>query len=112
MLGLSGVKIVIILVVALLIFGPEKLPELGRTFGKMMAEFKKAAADVEEQFRQGMAADETLTSEDGWTGELARSAAPGTGEPAVPKEAGAESGVAGHGGDVGSDDFSYDDDEE
>jgi sec-independent protein translocase protein TatA len=34
--------ILLIVVVALLLFGPNKLPELGRSFGKMLKEFKEA----------------------------------------------------------------------
>ncbi len=40
-IGLSG--LLLILIVALLLFGPSKLPELGRAFGKTLREFKNAA---------------------------------------------------------------------
>lgn len=39
---LSPMHILLIVVVALLIFGPSKLPELGRGFGRMFREFKDA----------------------------------------------------------------------
>ncbi len=39
-IGVSG--LILILVVALLVFGPSKLPELGRAFGKTLREFKNA----------------------------------------------------------------------
>ncbi|TDF98807.1 twin-arginine translocase TatA/TatE family subunit [Paenibacillus piri] len=35
--------ILLVIVVALLLFGPSKLPELGRSFGKMLKEFKDGA---------------------------------------------------------------------
>lgn len=35
-----------IILIALLLFGPNKLPELGRAFGKTLREFKKGAKDV------------------------------------------------------------------
>ncbi|MET0349711.1 MAG: twin-arginine translocase TatA/TatE family subunit [Rhizobacter sp.] len=38
-------EIAIILVIALIVFGPRKLPEMGKSLGKMMAEFRKASAD-------------------------------------------------------------------
>jgi TatA/E family protein of Tat protein translocase len=38
-------EIMVILLVALLIFGPKKLPEIGRTLGSAMRELKKAARD-------------------------------------------------------------------
>jgi TatA/E family protein of Tat protein translocase len=42
---LGGPEIVLILVVALIVFGPRKLPEIGKTMGKMLAEFRKASSD-------------------------------------------------------------------
>jgi len=39
-IGIPG--LILILVVALLLFGPSKLPELGRAFGKTLREFKNA----------------------------------------------------------------------
>jgi TatA/E family protein of Tat protein translocase len=39
-------ELVIILVIALVIFGPRKLPELGRSLGKSLGEFKKASNEL------------------------------------------------------------------
>jgi sec-independent protein translocase protein TatA len=44
--GLGAGTIVLIILVALLLFGPSKLPELGRAFGRTLNEFKKGAKDV------------------------------------------------------------------
>lgn len=44
--GLGAGTIVLIILVALLLFGPNKLPELGRAFGRTLNEFKKGAKDV------------------------------------------------------------------
>ena len=41
-------ELVIILVIALLILGPGKLPEVGASLGKSIREFRKASADVQE----------------------------------------------------------------
>ena len=38
-------EILVILLIALLLFGPKKLPEIGRTLGKAMRELRKAARD-------------------------------------------------------------------
>ncbi len=47
--GKIGVwEIVLILAVALIIFGPAKLPELGRSIGNGLKEFKKASRDLKE----------------------------------------------------------------
>lgn len=43
-IGIPG--LILILVVALLLFGPNKLPELGRAFGKTLKEFKKGTRDI------------------------------------------------------------------
>jgi len=43
---LSGGEIIIILVVALVVFGPQRLPELARAIGKVMHELNRAMQDV------------------------------------------------------------------
>jgi len=43
-LGTSG--IILLAIVALLLFGPNKLPELGRAFGRTLREFKNGAKDI------------------------------------------------------------------
>ena len=45
---LAGPDLLVILVIALIVFGPRKLPELAKTVGKMMGEFKKTAEEVKE----------------------------------------------------------------
>lgn len=42
---LGGPEIFLILVVALIVFGPRRLPEIGKSVGKMLAEFRKASND-------------------------------------------------------------------
>ena len=47
MFGPIGIwEMVIILVVALIVFGPRKLPELGRSLGKSLGEFKRASSEL------------------------------------------------------------------
>jgi sec-independent protein translocase protein TatA len=41
-------EIIVIFVLALIIFGPRKLPELGKTLGKGLAEFKKASNELKQ----------------------------------------------------------------
>ena len=45
MFGLGGSEVIVIFVLALLVFGPRKLPEIGRTIGRTLAEFRKATHD-------------------------------------------------------------------
>ncbi len=44
----GGPELFLIMVIALVVFGPRKLPEIGKSMGKMMAEFRKAS----QEFRQ------------------------------------------------------------
>jgi sec-independent protein translocase protein TatA len=58
MLGSIGMpELILIFVVALLVFGPKKLPELGKSLGRGLAEFKKASEDlkktIEDEIEQG-----------------------------------------------------------
>ncbi len=46
MFGLRPEDLVIILIVALLIFGPKQLPELGRSLGRTLNEFRSATKEV------------------------------------------------------------------
>lgn len=48
-MSISGIEWLIIVVAALLLFGPSKLPELGRAVGKTMREFKKATNSMIEE---------------------------------------------------------------
>ncbi len=48
-------ELVIILVIALLILGPGKLPDVGAALGKSIREFRKAASDVQEAARTDIA---------------------------------------------------------
>lgn len=45
-------ELILILIVALLIFGPKKLPELGRSFGRFINEFKRASRDIQESIEK------------------------------------------------------------
>jgi len=51
---LSIPHLIIIFVVALVVFGPEKLPELARNLGKVMAEFRRATGDLRSTFEGHM----------------------------------------------------------
>lgn len=45
---------IVVFVVALVVFGPKKLPELARSLGKLMAEFRKASLDFKTAFEEEM----------------------------------------------------------
>ncbi len=46
MFGIGSTELIVILVVALIVIGPAKLPELAKTLGKAMGEFKRVSNDV------------------------------------------------------------------
>ena len=48
MFGIGPTELIIILVIALIVIGPSKLPDLARALGKGMAEFKKATREIKE----------------------------------------------------------------
>ena len=51
-------ELIVIFVVALLVFGPRRLPELGRSLGKGLAEFRRASSDLKNSIeREIQAAD-------------------------------------------------------
>jgi sec-independent protein translocase protein TatB len=51
---LSIPHMIVLFVLVLVIFGPQKLPELARTLGKLMAEFRKASTDFRGAFEEEM----------------------------------------------------------
>jgi len=61
--GFHGPELIIILVIALLIFGPKKLPEMGASVGKSIKEFKKGMAELTEPKAEKPAAYETVAAE-------------------------------------------------
>jgi sec-independent protein translocase protein TatA len=60
-------ELVLIFLVALLVFGPRKLPELGKSLGRGLAEFKRASEDlkrtIEDEIEQGKHQVSTLRDE-------------------------------------------------
>ena len=62
--GLQPIHLVVIFVVALLIFGPKRLPEIGRGVGKAINEFRKGTQEMTESLREEISrpAQDTATT--------------------------------------------------
>jgi sec-independent protein translocase protein TatA len=50
--GIGLPEMAVIMVVALLIFGPKKLPEIGRSMGKAMRGFQEASKEFQDEFQK------------------------------------------------------------
>jgi sec-independent protein translocase protein TatA len=51
-------EMIVIFVIALIIFGPRKLPELGKSLGKSIAEFKRASNDLKNTLEEEIRTEE------------------------------------------------------
>jgi sec-independent protein translocase protein TatA len=56
--NLGAGEIVILMLIVLLVFGANRLPEAGRAVGKGLREFKRALSDAEDSIQRGGLADE------------------------------------------------------
>lgn len=54
MFGIGGGEIVFILIVVLMLFGSDKIPEIARTLGKLMAQLKNATNDIKSEIQKGV----------------------------------------------------------
>jgi TatA/E family protein of Tat protein translocase len=87
MFGSIGMpELIIILTIALIIFGPRKLPELGRSLGKSLGEFKRASNELRNTLDEEIRVEEQRNTER--TAEPPRPAGSVPSDQTVPRETG------------------------
>lgn len=55
-------EILVIVLLALIIFGPRRLPEMGKTIGKSLREFRKATAEIRSEIQADLGEPPSLTA--------------------------------------------------
>ena len=76
MFGIGAQELIIILVVALVVFGPKRLPELARSLGRGLAEFRRASSDLRQTLNQEPSSDSPETKKDAAPASIAAGSDP------------------------------------
>lgn len=84
MFGSLGMpELIVIFVIALIIFGPRKLPELGRSLGRSINEFKKASNELRSSLDEEVRLDEQRAAREATPAQAATTAHAGEPAPAA-----------------------------
>jgi len=81
-------ELVIILVIALIVFGPRKLPELGRSLGRSIGEFKRASNELRSTLDEEIRVEEQRNAERQRVDTEGRTEQRAKDEPGVPRHTG------------------------
>ena len=63
MFSIGATELILLLVLVLILFGPGKLPEVGRSLGRALSEFKKAKKDLENELNDEELKEDTPSEE-------------------------------------------------
>lgn len=55
---IGPLEVLMVSVIALIVFGPHRLPEIARQIGKALAEFRNQASDIRAEFESGLEVDD------------------------------------------------------
>jgi TatA/E family protein of Tat protein translocase len=81
-------ELLIILMIALIIFGPRKLPELGRSLGRSLNEFKRASNELKHTLDEEIRVEEQRSTERQRAPEQAAASPRPSEDPVVPRSTG------------------------
>lgn len=56
--SLGPLEVLVVAVLALIVFGPERLPDIARTIGRTLSELRRMAAEVKDEFSAGLDLDQ------------------------------------------------------
>ncbi|MBA3350427.1 MAG: twin-arginine translocase TatA/TatE family subunit, partial [Actinobacteria bacterium] len=104
---LGPLEIIAVAVIALIVFGPQRLPEIARTMGRMISEFKRQANELTSEFKTGLDLDLDDDDDDDEipepvTGSLYGNADDDGGDPEPPLTAGASESAPDSPGETGN----------
>lgn len=74
MFGIGGTELLVILVVALVVLGPKSVPQIARTLGKAMGEFRRVSTEFQRTLNMEAAQEEEVERKKRTAAEQARSA--------------------------------------
>jgi len=76
--NIGPTELIVILVIALIVFGPKRLPEISKTVGKSLREFRKATEGIRGQIEEGLSGDEEDEEQETATGQPGDTPSTGT----------------------------------